>query len=230
MPNNGIPVGVAHSQFFVRERQDWTVQQEKMRHEQALYQIGEPAMFIMLWKVEDHYKGYVRRCARCYSGPDESAAEAYNQSTKNRCPMCFGTTFEGGIRAKVIRPALFSDVDDQEQNSQRGVTYPERLTVESTGDFRFRPGDFVFRADGSRWQLSTPTRVQLRTGYGHPSQGFDAFAFAQGMASLEDNTSVAWIIPPNQDDLKTILQPDSRFPTAKVDLTNGPLIPDAWTD
>jgi hypothetical protein len=223
-----VPPGLAHSQFFVRERQDWATEQERYRHEQALYQIGEPAMFVLMWAVEDNTKGYVRRCPRCYNGEFADAAKVYNQPTKNKCPMCYGTTFEGGVRAKIIRPALFTDVDDQEQQGNRGVTYPNKLSVETTSDFRYRNGDYVFRADGSRWQLAAPTRTQLRTGYSHPSQGQDAFAFAQGLASMEDKTSVAWIIPPSEDDLSGLLFPSERFPISKSDLINAPLIPDSW--
>lgn len=228
MPDPKIPAGVAHSQYFVRERKDWAVQNERFRHDQALLMMGEPAMFVLMWKVEDWKFGYVRRCPRCYK--DGTGADVYDQPTINKCPMCFGTTFEGGVRAKIIRPTLFGDVDDQEQLSERGTTYPQHVSVESTSDFRFRAGDFIFRADGSRWQLGNPTRITLRTGYGHPSQGRDSFAYIQAQASLQDKTNVAWIIPPSQDDLMQMLTPSERWPISQQDLINGPLIPEGWTD
>lgn len=227
---SNVPAGMAHSTFYVREKKDYAVTQEIYRHNQALYSMGELSMFAMLWRVEDFKKGYVRRCPRCYNGDLSAAADAYNQSTINRCPMCYGTTFEGGLRAKIIRPALFTDVDDQENTGERGTTYPERLTVETVSDFRFRPGDFVFRRDGSRYQLAAPTRVQLRTGFDHPSQADTSIGYAPTLASLEDQTSVAWLIPPNQSDLQSLLTPSERYPTSQLDIINGPLVPDAWTD
>jgi hypothetical protein len=190
-------------------------------------------MFLLMWKVEDYKHGYVRHCPRCYASTNDTISRntaAYQQPTQNRCPMCYGTTFEGGIRAKIIRPALVTDTDDTEQISQRGVVYPQHIMVESTSDFRFRAGDYLLRADGSRWQLSAPTRVTVRTGYGHPTQANDSIGYATGAATLEDVTNVVWIIPPNTEELKGMLLPESRYPIARYDETYGPLIPNGWTD
>lgn len=227
------PVGLANSSFYVRAKQDWAVTQENYRHDQAMYSIGEQAYFLLMWRVEDHLKGYVRHCPRCYDNNDPllaRASNALNQPTQNKCPMCYGTTFEGGVRAKIIRPAVFTDTDDQEVSGEHGTTYPQTLSVESTSDFRFRNGDYVIRADGSRWQLAAPTRVTVRTGFGHPSQGEDSIGYSAGMATLEDQTSVVWMIPPSNDDVKIYLQAPDRYPTVDIDQTNAPLIPDAWTD
>lgn len=226
------PVGFTNQPFYVRDRKNWAITQENYRHDQALYSIGEPAMFVMLWTVEDFQFGYTSRCSRCYDNEDLNArmAQVYNQPNKAKCPICFGTTFEGGIRARVIRPALITDTDDDEQLSSKGAIHPQRISVESTSDFRYRSGDFVFRQDGSRWQLKPASRVTLRTGFEHPGQLSNSIGYAQGQASLEDATSVAYLIPPNGDVLSTQLLPDSQWPAVKEDLINGPLIPRAWTD
>ena len=233
MSDPEIPVGLANSQFYIQNRKDWAIHQENYRHDQAMYGMGELAMFVILWRLEDHRLGYVRRCPRCYENADadlSAAAKAYNQPTQNRCPMCYGTTFEGGVRAKLIRPTIFTDTDDQEVPTEHGMNYPQNLTVETTSDFRYRAGDFVFRSDGSRWRLANPQRVQLRTGFGHPSQNMDSIGYGPTIANLEDKTSVAWMIPPNEDDLKVQLQESSRYPTYNHDVVNGPLIPKGWTD
>lgn len=227
------PIGLSNTPFYVRERKDWAVEQESYRHDQAMYTVGEPAMFALMWKVEDFRHGYVRHCPRCYQNQSDElarAVEAYNQPTQNRCPMCLGTTFEGGVRAKIIRPTIFTDTDDQEMVAQHGVIYPQTLSVESTSDFRFRNGDYVFRRDGSRWQLTAPTRVTVRTGFDHPSQQEDSIGYSIGTAALEDKTSVAWLISPSQDDLTSMLTAPSRYPLAVADQINGPLIPEGWTD
>ena len=227
------PIGLANSPFYVRERKNFAVDQENYRHDQAMYTIGELAMFLLMWKVEDHKNGYVRRCPRCYTNTDVNLARstsAYNQPTLNKCPMCYGTTFEGGVRAKIIRPALFTDTDDQETQAEHGVKYPQTTSVETTSDFRYRNGDYVLRQDGSRWQISTPQRVTVRTGFGHPTQQNDSIGYASAMATLEDKTSVAWIIPPNEDDLKSLLAPSAHYPIAETDLLNAPLVPDGYTD
>lgn len=225
------PVGITNEPFYIREHKDWAVQQETYRHDQALYSIGEPAMFVLLWTVEDFQHGYTSRCSRCYGADLEGRqAAVYNQSNQAKCPRCYGTTFEGGIRARIIRPALFGETDDNEQPSNRGAIHPQSIMVESTNDFRYRAGDFVFRLDGSRWQLKGPSRVTVRTGFEHPGQVVSSMGYSQGPATLEDATSVAYMIPPSGDALAPQLLPDSRWPTAKADIVNGPLIPKAWTD
>jgi hypothetical protein len=209
-----LPIGVSSQPFYVRERKDWAVQQEIYRHDQAMYAVGESAMFVLMWTVEDHQAGYVSRCQRCFLGDDLAArtAAVYQQATQNKCPECYGTTFMGGVRAKIVRPAIFTDSDDEEKRGAKGVTHPQNVSIESTNDFRFRAGDYVFRVDGSRWQLTTPTRVTLRTGFDHPTQKGDSIGYARAMGSLEDETSVAYIIPPNGDTLSQILQSPSRYP------------------
>jgi hypothetical protein len=214
--------------YYVRQTQDWTVQQERQRHTQALYQIGEPALFVLMWKVEDFEAGYTSRCPRCRAndGSVDSRIEAvYRQTLTATCPWCFGTTFTGGVRAKIIRPAIFTDVDEDERKSARGVVHPESCQVETTEDFRSRTGDYVFRQDGSRWQLGAPTRIQLRTGYQHPSQGANSIGYGRITASREDEASVAFQIPPNRQELQGWLAAPAQWPGSSNDLVSGPLIP-----
>ena len=227
------PVGLSNQPFYVRERKDWAIQQEIYRHDQALYSIGEMAIFVMLWNVEDFNAGLTSRCSRCFGRDDLDgrSANIYSQANKNKCPICYGTSFEGGIRARIVRPALFTDTDDDEEQSRKGAVHPQRVNVETTNDFRYRAGDFVFRIDGSRWQLRTPTRVTLRTGFEHPGQATNSIGYSMGQASLEDATSVAFLIPPNSDALVSTLRSPVRYPASNVnDLINGPLIPKAVTD
>lgn len=227
------PIGLTNTPFYIRQRQDWARDQEIYRHDQALWQTGELVMFALMWHVEDFQHGLVQRCSTCYSGNtlDSRAAAVFNQPTKFKCPDCFGTTFEGGYRAKIIRPALFTDADDQEVVSKRGTTNPQRLTVESTSDFRFRNGDYVFRQDNSRWQLGTPRRSTLRTGFGHPDQADTSIGYAQTDAVLEYEGSPAYDIPPTDGTtLASTLAAPTRYPGVLPDVLNGPLIPPAWTD
>jgi hypothetical protein len=180
-----------------------------------MYSIGEYALFVLMWTVEDFNDGLVSRCQRCgFKGNDLEARKAnvYVQTSKNKCPECFGTTFSGGVRAKVVRPAVFTDSDDEEKRGAKGVTHPQNVSIESTSDFRFRAGDFVFRQDNSRWQLTTPQRVTLRTGFEHPTQKDNALGYVRAMGQLEDETSVAYMIPPNDSQLAGILAEPARYP------------------
>lgn len=209
------PAEITAQPYYIRQTQDWAIAQERQRHIQAIYQVGEPALFVMMWKVEDFEAALVSPCPRCRSTDDSldaRIAAVYQQPQTARCPFCFGTTFEGGIRAKIVRPAIFTDADEDERKNARGVTHGENLMVESTNDFRTRTGDYVFRRDGSRWQLGHPQRVMLRTGYSHPSQSADSLGYARIPAAREDASSVAFEIPPSREELSGILTEPLHFP------------------
>lgn len=209
------PALVTHQPYYVRQTQDWAVQQERQRHIQAIYQVGEPALFVLMWKVEDFEAGLVTPCPRCRAedqSVDARVAGIYQQPQTARCPFCFGTTFNGGVRAKIVRPAIFTDADEDERKSARGVTHGENTMVETTDDFRSRTGDYVLRRNGSRWQLGHPQRDQLRTGYKHPTQSSSSLGYARIPASREDKASVVFEIPPIDSELAAILVEPLHYP------------------
>lgn len=230
-PSSAPPPGDVQP-YYVRDRQGWGVEQERQRHEQALYQIGEYAIFALMWHLKEFQAGLVGRCLRCTGTPGSKQSiiqDVYKQPTQNRCPDCFGTTYEGGYRALIVRPAIFSDTDESERQQARGVVNPEDLTVESTTDFRVRDGDYIFRGDGDRFQLRAPTRIQLRTGFGQTNQTNSAIGYNHARAAYEDpNASVAYDMPPSNDDIADILY-RGRFAPADfsdVEVIRGPLIPE----
>lgn len=222
---------VTHRPYYVRERQDWAVDQEHMRHNQALYQVGEYALFALMWHLQDFLAGLVGRCTRCYASDNpvqNRISKVYEQPTQNRCPVCFGTTFEGGYKALIIRPTIFSDTDEGEQLQQRGVTHPSDLDLESTTDFRVRTGDYVFRQTGDRYQLRVPNRITLRTGFGHPHQSTHAIGYNHARASYEDpSASVAYDIPPGPEQLREVLSMSGQAPVdfSLFEVIRAPLIP-----
>lgn len=216
--------------YYVRDRQDWAVAQERQRHNQALFQVGEYAMFVLMWHVEDHEAGLVARCTRCSPRLDpvqSQIADTYKQPEQHKCPACYGTSFEGGYKARIIRPAIFSDADEDEQRVARGVTNPQALSVESTTDFRVRTMDYVFRSTGDRFQLRVPNRITLRTGFATPHQSSDAIGYNHARASQEDRTSVAYLIPPTEAETVAMLNRGARLPEdfSAVEVIRAPLIP-----
>jgi hypothetical protein len=227
-PKPFLPVQPNNQPYYVREVQNWAIQQERQRHIEAILWVGEPTLFLLLWKVEDYEAGYVARCPRCRLSDDslnDRIEKVYQQPVQATCPYCFGTTFDGGVRAKVVRPAIFTDSNEIERKSARGVIYPESCVVESTDDFRARQGDYACRQDGSRWQLSQPNGIQLRTGYAHPAQANAALGYAQIPATRQDPSSVAFQIPPNDAELGGWLTSPQYWPTPANDMVAGPAIP-----
>lgn len=225
------PQGSAESllqPYYLRQRQDWAIHQERQRHIQALYQVGEWAAFFLMWTILDFQAGLVVRCTRCFSTSDsieQRIANVYEQPTQNKCPVCYGTTFQGGIRARIVRPTIFVDADETNAQTAKGTMHPVNLTVESTTDFRMREGDYVARGDGTFYRCSTPQRTMLRTGFGHPDQPTTSISYNQAPAKLEDLTSVAYQLPATG--LAGVLETNSRVPVdnSSWELLNGPLLP-----
>lgn len=217
--------------YYVRETQSWAIEQERRRHNQALWYFGEPTMFALMWHLEDFQANLVERCPTCFESQGQ-IAEVYGQASDAKCPDCFGTTFEGGFKALIVRPSIFSDSDEGETRHSRGVVHPNDLTIESTPDFRVRTGDYAFRLNGDRFYLRVPQRVTLRTGYAYPGQTDAAIGYNHANAAQEDPDSVAYKIPPANDELAGILGHVFRVPRdwGTFEVIRAPLIPDEDTD
>jgi hypothetical protein len=223
-PNGLVPRSRSTLQpYYLREPQRWAVDQERQRHLQALYTVGEWTMFCLMWHLEDFENGLVTRCSVCYN----RSSQAYKQGERNKCPDCFGTTFEGGFKALIVRPAIFGDTDEGQQYQARGVVDSDDLDMESTPDFRVRSGDYCFRSTGHRFYLRVPDRVTLRTGFATPYQRSMAVGYNHARASLEDRSTVSYTIPPVQDDLVQILSVAVTEPVsfAAYEVIRSPLIP-----
>src|SRR5690606_25128539 len=141
---------------------------------------------------------------------------------------CFGTSFEGGFKALMVPPAIFSDSDDNETKHSRGVVTPQDLTIESTPDCRVRTGDFALRISGDRFFLRVPERVTLRTGFAPPTQTDTAIGYNHANAVQEDPTSAAYLIPPAYDEPAVILGHISRIPrhSGACDAIHGSIMPE----
>lgn len=215
MPSS-TTVGTVQRPYYLREPQGWVIEQERQRHNQALYMIGEWVFFILMWHQLDFEFGLVGRCTRCFAGSsgdkNHRIAEVYLQPIQNECPVCFGTTFEGGYRARIVRPAIVADVEETERQDRKGSMHPANVSVETTVDFRTRPGDFMIRADGTRWQLSAAQRLQIRPGFEHAGQVDQAVAYKL-RAALEEASTVAYKIPPTDKSLiSSVLRQPMRLP------------------
>lgn len=215
--------------YWLPDTQPWAVQQERMRHNQAMFSWGEYAMFVLLWDVDDFEAGLIGRCSVCYL-PYGKVSETFNQPAKRKCLNCFGTTFEGGYKAKVVRPSMWDVAPDINRLTPHGEVLIETLRVQSTSDFRMRRGDYILRGDGTRWQVRDIAAADtLETGFGPSNDENALVAYNYRNASREDESSVVYLIPPIAvTELRNILHiaAGSRFPAdfSAVDEIRGGLL------
>lgn len=204
--------------YVVPGKQQWTSDWVVAQHMEALYAVGENCLFTLMWRALDVANGLVEYCSNCFE--NDRAAKAFGQPpSKKDCPVCYGTGFEGGFRAQIIRPAIWSDRNSEVVDDRSGTTTMDSLQVETTPDFVFRKGDFIFRGDGSRYQAEEKSEGVVRTGFGVPDS-LDSFKGTIPVARLEDPTSVAFLIPPTTTELVDLLH--SSLPG---DLSGTPGIP-----
>lgn len=230
--------------FWQPVSQGWASDQISVAHSEALYRVGEYAMFVLMWNVGDFKAGLVGRCPICFGDPSSVAGRitaAYKQPTKERCvdildPAgnvitrgCYGTTFEGGYRAKIIRPAIFTDSDPETTFGGKGEFVKDSMTLETTTDFFSHDGDYVFRANGSRLRCQEMNQLVLRSGFGSPGLPTQALGGVIPAAVREETSSVAFSIPPTSAKLTLLLNglPAGRHTPADLavqDDLRGPLI------
>lgn len=216
--------------YSLTQAQGWAVTQERMHHDQALYLLGEWCFFVLMWSQIDFEAGDVARCSRCW--PDSDAlehrlAEVYEQPRQNECPVCFGTSFEGGYRARIVRPSIVTDAEETAKLEKRGVIHPADTNVQTTADFRCREGDFMIRADGSRWSLTSIQRTMLRAGFAHASQEDEAVGL-QMRATRQEDSTVAYKIPPlGRSLIRAVLAQPMHIPGSFIEHEDqrGELIP-----
>lgn len=186
-------------EIHVPDPQPHAVATERFRHDGALYQWGEYAIFVLMWTHEDFDAGLVERCPVCY-GAYGVIAESYGQPARRNCPQCFGTSFDGGYRAKIVRPSLWDHNEKDRRENTRGEITVATASVQTTADFQMRTGDYIIRADANRWQVRSKGTNHLRTGFELPSADRSAIGYNFGQVALEDESAVSYLIPPTDSD------------------------------
>lgn len=178
--------------------QGWSHDSVQASHEEALYAFGELGLFTLMWRPVDHEAGLVEHCSVCWASGDDKTrrrAEAYNQPTQRECPNCYGTTWEGGYRAQIIRPVIFQDRNVETTDEARGVVTTDTVSIETTGEFTMRKGDYLFRFDNTRFQGEEKGEAVLSSGFG-PSFSTESFGGGPVTLHMEEKTTVAFLIPP----------------------------------
>lgn len=217
--------------LYVRDTQNWAIEQERQRHDEALFWLGEYCFIALMWHTVDFELGLIGRCNTCFdtgNNVNDRITAVYKQPTRYLCPDCYGTTYEGGIRALLVRHFLLADADESEKQDKRGSVHPSALSGETTWDFRSYEGDYLFRQDGTRYRVLTqPRRTTVRTGFAHPGQAESSLGYGRVSLGYEEPGTVAYTIPPDGPTLASLLNVgpiQQPIDWSSVEVINGPLI------
>lgn len=187
----------------LQQPSDYDIAQEQQRHDDAIHWYGEMSCFILWWHPRDFEDGLVGRCSDCYI-PFGDIADAYRQPSQKKCPTCYGTSFEGGIKRLLYRPALWSITPEKEGVVKRGEVDIERGVIEMLSNISCRQGDVVVRADGSRWVMGQPKWQEITTGFGS-QRGAPALRLGStAQVTLEDVSTVSYFPMVNMDALNLV--------------------------
>jgi hypothetical protein len=198
--------------YVVPDAKHWELENERFRHDQALFRFGEYSIFVTMWTMQDFTAGLVGRCPTCYV-PQGALEGTWQQPAYFKCPDCLGTSFQGGYKAILVRPSLWSWNEPTLQQTQRGVINTNVAQVQTTSDFRLQPRDYIIRGDGSRWQSQEVTGDHLDTGFGTQSGIWNATAFIYANVTREDESSPIYLLPITEDYIQeTIPKYYSREP------------------
>lgn len=217
------------------------VDQERQLHDEAVYAYGEASMFILLWTIDDYEANLVGRCPWCFlrGGIEEDVAKVYNQPAIAKCEYCYGTSFWdesatqlNGLKARIVRPAMWEATDETHKLVAQGDVANSVASLQSISDFRCRSGDFVLKADGTRWRIQDRATDNIISGYQASNDVRTMIGYVYPEVIREDESSVAFLIPPDVDTQKTILD-ISPYPNYPVDMSayeviNGNLIGDSF--
>lgn len=229
---------------WLRQPEPWVVDQLRADHVEALHAFGEWTVFVLMWRAEDFHAGLVERCSTCFT-THGLVADTFQQASDSHCPDCFGSSFDGGFKARIVRPATWDPNTVDHVDHVRGEVRSNAANVQSTADFQLRVGDYVMRSDATRWQMRKPSTNLIHAGFDSVTPQTDGMGFNYGQCDLEEPNSVAYLIPASDvvgATLGSILlaggahypdQPDVRDPTgthrppgfATHEIIRGPLFP-----
>ncbi len=175
-----------------QNQHQYAFDQEVQRHDDAVHWFGEMTAFILWWHVHDFEAGRVGRCTECYV-PLGDITDVFKQTPIQKCPNCYGTTFDGGIRAILYRPAIWSTGVIDGKVHRRGEVSLDSGSIQMVSSFVARGGDVAVRPDGTRWRLSQVNGPELSTGFG-PRPNVDATIRSVGSVTLDEETSVSYMV------------------------------------
>lgn len=122
-----------------------------MQNMEALQTVGEQIIYLSMFHVNIDGENHPR-CTDCYD-PD------YNQQDQFKCPTCYGTTYEGGVKVASRAWAIVGDAQNIEDFTRQGVFNKERVTAQLEITPVTMSNDYIIRV--TKW---SNTNVPLELG------------------------------------------------------------------
>src|ERR1035437_8467991 len=150
------------------------ISQERILHDEATWAYGEFSLYYLLWNIEDFENDLVGRCPYCFlrGGIEENIASVYKQPALANCEYCYSSTFWdsnatqlNGLRARIIRPTIWDATDESHKQVAQGNVVSSVAQLQSISDFRCRSGDYVGKADGTRWRIQQRQTTSIISGF-----------------------------------------------------------------
>lgn len=205
----------------------YDIDQERVRHDDAVHWFGEMTCFLSWWRPADREAGLVGPCTTCNTKmTDSRIVEAYGQAAQHLCPNCYGTTFEGGLRSIFYRPAIWNLTPVEHDVKRRGEVEIIRGTLQVISNLDLHDGDHAVRADGTCWKMDQASWQEITTGFGSQRGVTSRRLQSAVQIALEDDKSTApYLVDVNFDALNLIgwepYVPHSPHPLDVDNVTGG---------
>ncbi|QDF18596.1 hypothetical protein SEA_PUPPER_110 [Gordonia phage Pupper] len=170
----------------------YAVRQARQHVRDSLMSHGEEVILLHTYHVNED-EGKHPRCS-CWD-------DVYQQNDKYDCPRCYGSTFEGGIKHAMRAWAIFTDAQDSESTSKRGVWNPQEVTMHTEHLPDLWKRDYVVRVKGwtpdhrptgvmGIWVMREVTNESLRTGNRLGQTSFDVIGQRADLTRLSEDTPI----------------------------------------
>jgi len=124
----------------IRLPQPYANNRVAMQNFEALQSVGEQVIYLTMFHVNIDGDTHPR-CPNY--DPD------YNQDDHFKCPLCYGTTYQGGVKVACRAWAIVGDAQNQEDFSKQGVWNKERVTAQIEITPTTMTNDYIIRV--SQW-------------------------------------------------------------------------------
>jgi hypothetical protein len=140
----------------------------------------------------------------------------------------------GGMKARLVRPCMWNPTDEYQKLVATGEIITATTSVQSVSDFRMRTGDFILKADGTRWRVARHETDSIISGFQAANDIRAMTGYNYPLCTREDESTPAFLAPPDTATVMSLLD-TSIIPNWPVDFSswevvNGGLISDDYSN